>query len=29
MQPLADAFGATFNTGLFHSATMKKLGFQA
>ncbi|MBN2213795.1 MAG: hypothetical protein JW723_06075, partial [Bacteroidales bacterium] len=29
MQPLADAFGATFNTGLFHSAKMKKLGFQA
>ncbi|HJX71440.1 MAG TPA: DUF6588 family protein [Bacteroidales bacterium] len=29
MQPLADAFGATFNTGLFHSARMKKLGFQA
>lgn len=29
MQPLADAFGATFNTGLFHTASLKKLGFQA
>ena len=29
MQPLADAFGATFNTGLFHSAKIKKPGFQA
>ncbi len=29
MQPLADAFGATFNTGLFHSAKLKKMGFQA
>jgi hypothetical protein len=29
MQPLADAFGATFNTGLFHTARLKKLGFQA
>ena len=29
MQPLADAFGATFNSGLFHTAGLKKLGFQA
>ncbi|MBN2347842.1 MAG: hypothetical protein JXJ22_03340 [Bacteroidales bacterium] len=29
MQPLADAFGATFNSGLYHSASIKKLGFQA
>lgn len=28
MQPLADAFGATFNTGLFHSAKLQKMGFQ-
>jgi hypothetical protein len=28
MQPLADAFGATFNSGLFHSAHLKKMGFQ-
>lgn len=29
MQPAADVFGATFNSGLFHSAAIKKLGFQA
>ena len=29
MQPIADAFGATFNSGLFHTAGLKKLGFQA
>ncbi|MFO7655953.1 MAG: DUF6588 family protein [Bacteroidales bacterium] len=28
LQPLADAFGATFNSGLFHSAKLKKNGFQ-
>jgi hypothetical protein len=28
MQPLADAFGATFNSGLFHTAHIKKMGFQ-
>ena len=28
MQPLADVFGASFNTGLFHSAKIKKKGFQ-
>ena len=27
-QPLGDALGATFNSGLFHSAHMQKLGFQ-
>jgi|WetSurMetagenome_2_1015567.scaffolds.fasta_scaffold01624_3 hypothetical protein len=29
LQPVADAFGASFNSGLFHSAQLKKLGFQA
>jgi hypothetical protein len=28
MQPLADAFGANINSGLFHSAKVKKMGFQ-
>jgi hypothetical protein len=28
LQPLADVFGADFNTGLFHSAQIKKMGFQ-
>lgn len=28
LQPLADVFGANFNTGLFHSAHIKKMGFQ-
>lgn len=28
MQPFADAFGANLNSGLFHSAKVKKLGFQ-
>ena len=27
MQPLADVFGASFNTSLFHSAKIKKKGF--
>ena len=29
MQPLADATGSVFNSGFFHGANMKKLGFQA
>ena len=29
MQPLADATGSLFNTGFYHNAKMKKLGFQA
>lgn len=28
IQPIADVFGASFNSGLFHSARLKKLGFQ-
>lgn len=28
MQPLADAFGATFNSGLYHNAHLSKMGFQ-
>jgi hypothetical protein len=28
LQPLADVFGANFNTGLFHNAHIKKMGFQ-
>lgn len=28
-QPFADVFGASFNTGLFHNAMIKKMGFQA
>lgn len=28
MQPLADVLGASFNSGLFHSAKVKKMGFQ-
>jgi len=27
-QPLADVLGASFNSGLFHSAKVKKMGFQ-
>jgi hypothetical protein len=29
VQPFADVFGASFNTGLFHNAMIKKMGFQA
>jgi hypothetical protein len=28
MQPLANAFGASLNSGLFHNAHLKKMGFQ-
>jgi len=28
MQPLADAFGTSFNSGLYHNAAIKKNGFQ-
>jgi hypothetical protein len=28
IQPVADVFGASFNSGLFHSAKLKKMGFQ-
>ena len=28
MQPLADGLGANFNSGLFHSAGIRKMGFQ-
>lgn len=28
MQPFADAFAADFNSGLFHNAKIKKMGFQ-